>query len=345
MSATTAPAATGGVAKSSILKSINAALGDAMQDDDTVLVLGEDVGDAEEGGVVGVTRGLSTRFGTQRVRTTPISEQAIIGAAIGASLVGFRPVAEIMLMNFTTVAMDMIVNHAAKLRFMSGGQTNVPITIRTMTGTGFSSGGQHSDYLEAWFAHTAGIKVVAPSSPADAYGLMRSCIEDDDPCLFIENLPSYWAESDAAPKGHRVPIGRANVLVAGTDVTIIAYARMIQEALPAVAALKAAGISAELIDLRTIAPWDRATVLAAVARTRRALIVHEAVTPFGAGAEISSVIHEELFGDLHAPVKRLGGAFCPVPFSKPLEAAFAPRSADIEAAARALVDCKSARSR
>ena len=323
--------------KINILQAVNQALADAMAEDPQILVLGEDVADPEEGGVVGVTRGLSTRFGDRRVRSTPISEQAIIGAAIGVSLAGFRPVAEIMLMNFTTVAMDMIVNHAAKLRFMSGGQTNVPIVIRTMTGTGFGSGGQHCDYLEAWFAHTAGIKVVVPSSPMDAYGLMRSAIDDPDPVLFIENLPTYWHQDVPPEPGYRVPIGRANILSTGTDLTIIAYARMIQEALPAVAKLAAQGISAELIDLRSVAPWDRATVLDSVAKTGRAMIVHEAVTPFGVGAEISAVLNEELFGRLKAPVKRLGGAFCPVPFSKPLETGFAPQTAEIEAAARALV--------
>lgn len=332
-----APATDAKPKKANILQAVNQALADAMEADESILVLGEDVADPEEGGVCGVTKGLSSRFGEKRVRSTPISEQAIIGAAIGASLVGFKPVAEIMLMNFTTVAMDMIVNHAAKLRFMSGGQTHVPIVIRTMTGTGFASGGQHCDYLEAWFAHTAGIKVVAPSSPMDAYGLMRSAIDDPDPVLFIENLPTYWTPAEAPESGYRVPIGKANVLSEGSDITIIAYARMIQEALPAVAKLAEAGISAELIDLRTIAPWDREAVLASVGKTGRAMIVHEAVTPFGAGAEISSVINEELFGRLKAPVKRLGGAFCPVPFSKPLETAFAPQSADIEAAARALV--------
>ncbi|ABQ66718.1 Transketolase, central region [Rhizorhabdus wittichii RW1] len=324
-------------AKANILQAINAAIADAMEADDNVVVLGEDVADPEEGGVCGVTKGLSSRFGDARVRSTPISEQAIVGAAIGASLVGFKPVAEIMLMNFTTVAMDMIVNHAAKLRFMSGGQTHVPIVIRTMTGTGFASGGQHCDYLEAWFAHTAGIKVVAPSSPRDAYGLMRSAIDDPDPVLFIENLPTYWTPAEAPEKDHRVPIGKAKLLSEGSDITIIAYARMIQEALPAVAQLAEAGISAELIDLRTIAPWDRDTVLASVARTGRAMIVHEAVTPFGVGAEIGSVLNEELFGKLKAPVKRLGGAFCAVPFSKPLETAFAPQTADIVAAAKALM--------
>jgi pyruvate dehydrogenase E1 component beta subunit len=326
-----------------ILTAINTALRDAMTADPEVLVLGEDIGDAEEGGVVGCTKGLSSQFGDMRVRTTPISEQAIIGAAIGASLVGFRPVAEIMLMNFTTVAMDMIVNHAAKLRFMSGGQTHVPIVIRTMTGSGFSTGGQHSDYLEAWFAHTAGINVVAPSCPADAYGLLRSCIENDDPCLFIENMPTYWMEGPAPAPGHHVRIGQANVLAVGTDVTIVTYARMVTECLAAVGKLEESGVSVELIDLRTIAPWDRATVLASAAKTRCVLIVHEAVTPFGVGAEISSVIHEELFSDLRAPVKRLGGAFCPVPFSKPLEAAFAPRAADIEVSVRTLLDQKTVR--
>jgi acetoin:2,6-dichlorophenolindophenol oxidoreductase subunit beta len=324
-------------AKANILQGINAAIADAMEADETVIALGEDLADPEEGGVCGVTKGLSSRFGEHRVRSTPISEQAIIGAAIGASLVGFKPIAEIMLMNFTTVAMDMIVNHAAKLRFMSGGQTHVPIVIRTMTGTGFGSGGQHCDYLEAWFAHVAGIKVVTPSSPKDAYGLMRSAIDDPDPVLFIENLPTYWTPAEAADKDYRVPIGKANVLNEGSDVTIIAYARMIQEAMPAVAKLKEAGISAELIDLRTIAPWDRDTVVKSVAKTGRAVIVHEAVTPFGAGAEISAVLNEELFGKLRAPVKRLGGAFCPVPFSKPLETAFAPQTADIIAAVEALV--------
>ncbi len=321
-----------------ILEGINRALADAMEADEAVLILGEDVADPEDGGVLGVTKGLSTRFGDHRVRSTPIAEQAIVGAAIGVSLGGFKPVAEIMLMNFTTVAMDMIVNHAAKLRFMSGGQTNVPIVIRTMTGSGFANGGQHSDYLEAWFAHTAGIKVVAPSNPSDAYGLLRSAIDDPDPVIFIENLPTYFTKGEAPESGYRVPIGKAHIVREGSDVTIIAYAKMVQEAAAAAEALEGRGISAELIDLRSIAPWDRETVLASARKTGRALVVHEAVTPFGAGAEISSVIHENLFHALKAPVQRLGAAFCPVPFSRPLEAAFAPDATAIEAAAAALLD-------
>lgn len=316
------PAATAD--KATILSAINSAIGDAMEDDDRVLVFGEDVADPEDGGVVGVTRGLSTRFGDKRVRSTPISEQAIIGAAIGSSLVGWKPVAEIMLMNFTTVAMDMIVNHAAKLRFMSGGQTHVPIVIRTMTGVGFSSGGQHCDYLESWFAHTAGIKVVAPSNPTDAYGLMRACIDDPDPCLFIENLPAYWAQGAPPTKGSRVPLGKAAIMREGKDVTLVSYSRMANEALAAAEAVADKGVSVEVIDLRTIAPWDRATVMASARKTGRVMIAHEAVKAFGVGAEIAAEISHELFGKLKKPVERLGGAYCAVPFSKPLENAFAP---------------------
>ncbi|WP_294213350.1 alpha-ketoacid dehydrogenase subunit beta [uncultured Sphingomonas sp.] len=321
-----------------ILQAINAAIADAMEADEKVVVLGEDVADPEEGGVVGVTKGLSSRFGDQRVRSTPIAEQAIIGTAIGASLVGYKPVAEIMLMNFTTVAMDMIVNHAAKLRFMSGGQTHVPIVIRTMTGTGFSSGGQHCDYLEAWFAHTAGMKVVAPSNPADAYGLMRAAIDDPDPVLYIENLPAYWSNGEAARPGHVVPLGKARIAREGTDVTIVSYSRVLNEAVAAADAIQEAGFSAEVIDLRTISPWDRETVLASVRKTGRCLVTHEAVTQFGVGAEIAAVLSEELFGVLKRPVARLGAPYAPVPFSKPLEAAYAPDAKRIAEAAITL--CK-----
>jgi pyruvate/2-oxoglutarate/acetoin dehydrogenase E1 component len=338
MSEASAPAkATEKAAKPcTMLEALNLALGDAMADDDTILVLGEDVADPEEGGVTGVTKGLSTRFG-ERVRSTPISEQAIVGAAIGASLVGHKVVAEIMLMNFTTVAMDMIVNHAAKLRYMSGGQTNVPIVIRTMTGAGFSTGGQHADFFEAWFAHTAGLKVVIPSNPVDAYGLMRSAIDDPDPVIFVENMPIYWNPGERPVAGTRVPLGKAKVVAEGTDLTIVSYAGMVLECQGALATLAEAGIKAGLIDLRTVAPWDQATVLAEVAKTGRLLVVHEAVVPFGVGAEIAAVVSEKLFGKLKAPVGRVGAPFNPVPFSKPLESAHKPNAARISAAAIALV--------
>ena len=318
--------------KVSNIQALQMALHDAFAADDKVILFGEDVADPEGGGVFGITKGLSEKFGSSRVRSTPISEQAIIGAGIGAALAGFRPVTEIMMMNFVTVAMDMITNHAAKLRFMSGGQTNVPIVIRTMTGAGFGTGGQHSDYLEAWFAHTAGLKVVAPSNSDDAYGLMRAAIDDPDPVIFIENIPSYWTPGEVTKQV--VPIGKAKVVREGSDVTIVGHSLMITHALSVADQLAQDGISVEIVDLRTISPWDRETVLASVAKTGRAVVVHEAVKQFGIGAEIASTINEELFGKLKAPVERLGAAFSSVPFSKPLETAFAPQPADIAAAAR-----------
>jgi pyruvate/2-oxoglutarate/acetoin dehydrogenase E1 component len=321
--------------KLNMIQAINKAIDDAMAASDKVIALGEEVGDKEGGGIVGVTKGLSTKYGDHRVRSTPISEQAIVGAAIGASLAGYRPIAEIMLMNFTTVCMDMITNHAAKLRFMSGGQTNVPIVVRTMTGTGFGTGGQHSDFLEAWYAHTPGLKVACPSNPADAYGMMLSAIEDDDPVIWIEPTALYWTQGEV--DFVKIPLGKARIAREGSDVTIVAHARMVLESLAAAEQLAPEGISCEVIDLRTVSPWDRETVLASVDKTGRAVIVHEAVREFGIGAEIASEINEVAFGKLKAPVKRLGGAFSPVPFSKPLETAYAPDGERIAAAVRSIM--------
>ncbi|AIT81457.1 alpha-ketoacid dehydrogenase subunit beta [Novosphingobium pentaromativorans] len=320
--------------KLGFIQALNEALVEAMEADDKVLVFGEDVADREGGGVVGITRGLSTRFGDDRVKSTPISEQAIIGAAIGASMMGFKPVAEIMLMNFTTVAMDMIVNHAAKLRFMSGGQTGVPITIRMMTGAGLSTAGQHADFLEAWFAHVPGLKVVAPSNPADAKGLLLSCIADPDPCLFIETMRANRTSAEVPEKIAPVPLGKAKVVREGSDVTIISYAEMFVRAQKAADQLAEEGISAELIDLRTISPWDRETVIASVAKTGRAVVAHEAVCAFGVGAEIAAVLMSELFGRLKAPVMRLGAPYAPVPFAKNLEDAYVLSADAIAQAAR-----------
>ncbi len=320
--------------KINFIQSINQAIAQAMAADPTVLVLGEDVADREGGGVVGVTKGLSTQFGDERVRSTPISEQAIIGAAIGAAIDGYKPVAEIMLMNFTTVAMDMIVNHAAKLRYMSGGQTTVPIVIRMMTGAGIASGGQHSDFLEAWFAHTPGLKVVAPSNPADAKGLMLSCIADPDPCIFIETSRAYGVSGDVPVDAIPIPLGKARTAREGSDVTIISYAEIVTRCLAAAEELEKDGISAEVIDLRTISPWDQEAVLASVRKTGRAVIAHEAVRNFGVGAEIAATIQEELFGTLKAPVRRLGGPFAPVPFAGNLEQAYVVQPAQIVEAVR-----------
>lgn len=316
------------------------AMDEAMAADPRVILMGEDIADDQGGGVFGATKGLSTKYGTDRVRSTPISEQAIIGAAVGAALVGYRPVAEIMLMNFIAVAMDQVVNHAAKLRFMSGGQTSVPLTIRMATGAGAGFGGQHSDMLEAWFAHVPGLKVVTASNPADAKGLLLACIQDDDPCLFIENTLSYGVSGPAPEPGYIVPLGKAATVQEGTDVSVISYGTGIQRAQAAAKTLEAEGVSVEIIDLRTIAPFDEAAVLASVAKTKRAVVVHEAVKRFGAGAEISSVIHENLFHELKAPVERVGSAYAPVPFSPALEKAFMFSQDQIETAIRKTLEQK-----
>jgi pyruvate/2-oxoglutarate/acetoin dehydrogenase E1 component len=320
--------------KINMVQAINLALDHAMEQDPTVLVLGEDIADKQGGGVFKCTAGLSAKYGTERVKSTPIAEQAIMGAAVGAALGGMRPVAEIMLMNFMTVGMDQLVNHAAKLRFMTGGQTHVPLTVRTATGAGFGTGGQHADYLESWFAHTAGLKVVAPSTPADAYGLMLSCIFDDDPCVFIENLPLYFVPGDAPVPGARVPLGQAKVVREGRDVTVISYSRTMLEVMAVADELAKQNISVEVVDLRSIAPLDMDTVLASVAKTRRAVVAHEAQVDFGVGAEVAARLHRDLFGQLLAPVGRVGAARSPVPFSKALESAYLPTPERISAAIR-----------
>ena len=308
--------------KISFTQAINQALDEAMAADPNVILLGEDVADEQGGGVFKASAGLSTKHGVARVRSTPISEQAIMGAAVGAAITGMRPVAEIMFMNFLTVCMDQIVNHAAKLRFMSCGRTSVPLTIRCGTGAGVGFGGQHSDMLEAWFAHVPGMKVVTASNPADAKGLLLSAIEDDDPTLFIENVAMYAAQGAPPAPGYRVPLGKAAVRRTGDDVTLITYGRPVLAADAIAERLAAEGIGVEVIDLRTIAPFDEETVLTSVAKTGRAVVLHEAVKAFGVGAEISSRIHEELFGQLKAPVRRVGSKYAPVPFSPPLEQAF-----------------------
>ena len=323
--------------KSTGQQAINAALDYALANDPKVLVFGEDVADREGGGVTGTTRGLSAKYGDMRVRSTPIAEQAIMGLAIGAAMGGYKPVAEIMLMNFTTVAMDMIVNHAAKLRFMSGGQSQVPLVIRTMTGAGFQTAGQHADHLEAWFCHTAGIKVIAPSSPEDFYGMVLSAIDDPDPVIIIETGKTLFAPGERPANGGKIPLGKAKVAVPGTDVTIVSYSQMMFSCYQAVAELAQAGISVELVDLRTVSPWDKETVLASAEKTGRLLVVHEAVKNFGPGAEIAATVQEELFGKLKGPVKRLGAPYCAVPFAKVLEDAFLVQPADIVAEVKAMV--------
>ena len=326
--------------KISMVQALNRAIDEAMAEDEGVILLGEDVAAKQGGGVFKISSGLSEKYGEHRIRATPISEQAIMGACVGAALAGFRPIAEIMLMNFVTVAMDQIVNHAAKLRFMSGGQTNVPLVIRTTTGVGVGFGGQHSDMLEAWFAHVPGLKIVTPSNAADAQGLMRAAIACNDPVIFIENILCYAQQSDDPGAGHFVPLGKAAVPVEGSDVSLITYGRTVLDAIAVAGELKDQGISVEVIDLRTIAPYDEAAVLASVRKTGRAVVLHEAVKAYGTGAEISARITERAFNELKAPVQRVGGAFSPVPMANALEQAWIPTKDGIKAAIRTTMDWK-----
>jgi pyruvate dehydrogenase E1 component beta subunit len=320
--------------KITMVQALNRAIDEAMAEDEGVILLGEDVGAKQGGGVFKVSAGLTEKYGEHRIRATPISEQAIMGACVGAALAGFRPIAEIMLMNFVTVAMDQIVNHAAKLRFMSGGQTNVPLVIRTTTGVGVGFGGQHSDMLEAWFAHVPGLKVVTPSNAADAQGLMRAAIACNDPVIFIENILCYGIQSEDPGAGHFVELGKAAVPAQGSDCTIITYGRTVLDALGVADELKQEGISVEVVDLRTIAPYDEATVLASVRKTGRAVVLHEAVKAYGTGAEIASRINEQAFNELKAPVQRIGGTFSAVPMASALEQAWIPTKDGIKDAVR-----------
>jgi acetoin:2,6-dichlorophenolindophenol oxidoreductase subunit beta len=326
--------------KISLAQALNRAIDEAMAEDEGVILLGEDVAAKQGGGVFKISAGLTEKYGTNRIRATPISEQAIMGACVGAALAGMRPIAEIMLMNFLTVAMDQIVNHAAKLRFMSGGQTSVPLVIRTTTGVGVGFGGQHSDMLEAWFAHVAGLTIVAPSNPADAQGLMRAAIACNDPVIFIENIMCYGIMAGAPPAGHFVPLGKAAVSREGTDCSIITYGRTVLDALEVAGQLAEEGISIEVIDLRTIAPYDEETVTASVRKTGRAVVLHEAVKAYGTGAEIAARLNEKLFGELKAPVQRLGGAFSAVPMASVLEQAWIPTKDGIKNAVRATMNWK-----
>ncbi|MGW4339766.1 alpha-ketoacid dehydrogenase subunit beta [Rhodococcus koreensis] len=315
-------------------RAIREAMTEQLEADDRVLVLGEDVADPP-GGVIGTTKGLSTRFGTARVRATPIAEQAIVGAAIGASLAGYRPIAEIMFCDFLAVAADQVGNHAAKLRYMSGGQTPVPITITTFVAGG-RFGAQHTQSLEAWFMQTPGVKVVMPSNPYDAKGLLSSCIQDDDPCLFIQPLALMFNLKQHVPVApYTVPIGVASVRREGRDVTIVAHGSQVPAALEAAEILATEGVDAEVIDLRSLVPLDIDTVLASAAKTGRVIVTHTATEFCGPGAEISSQVHEALFDELKAPVMRLGGPYAPMPFAP--ELSFHPVAADLVTAAHGLV--------
>ncbi len=314
-------------------QAINLALDEALTADPTVFLIGEDLADPG-GGISQVTKGLSTKHGSDRVRDTPISEAAIVGAAVGAAALGMRPVAEVMIMDFVSIALDQLVNHAAKARFMSGGLLTMPLTLRTAVFGGLGSGATHSQTLESWLAHVPGLKVVVPSSPADAKGLLTSCIFDDDPCVFVENVVLYGTKGPVPDGEYRIPLGVADVKRAGTDVTVVTYGRTVRDALAAAEQVAADPIDVEVVDLRTLVPFDADTVLRSVARTRRAVVAHHATRFGGFGAEAASVINEELFGELEAPVRRVGARFAPVGSAPTLEAAVMPSVATIVDAIR-----------
>jgi len=298
----------------SVRSAITLALDEALSADPRVVLLGEDISD---NGVFGVTKGLAAKHGADRVRDTPISEQAIVGAAVGAALGGLRPVAEIMFMDFLGLCLDQLANHAAKLRYMSGGLTTVPMVLRTAVGGGLQVGAQHSQMLEAWLAHVPGLKVVVPSTPSDARGLLASCIADEDPCVFIEQvlLLSRKGAVDDTP----VPLGVADVKRPGSDVTIVTYGRQVHDAIAVAESLAEKGIEVEVLDLRSLVPLDEAAVLESVSRTRRAVVLHEAVVTGGFGGELAAGISEALFGRLEAPVLRVGALAAPLPYARGLE--------------------------
>jgi 2-oxoisovalerate dehydrogenase E1 component len=315
------------------MDAIRTALEAELVADDRVFIAGIDVGAG--GNVFGLMRGLHDQFG-DRVRDTPISETAILGLGVGAAMAGMRPVVEVMYLDFLGVCFDQLLNQAAKLPFMTGGAARMGLTVRTQFGAGRSSGSQHSQSLEALLAHIPGLSVVMPSTPADTYGLLRAAIQDPNPVVFIENRLLYGMKGPQPPPDHLVPIGVSSVVRSGTDVTVVSVSRMVHEAVAAAESLAADGISAEVIDLRTVAPLDMAPILESVAKTSRLLIAHEAVVPFGIGAEIAAVVTREAFWDLDAPIERVGAAPTPPPYAPPLERAWLPDREDIATAIRRL---------
>ncbi|MBI2864354.1 MAG: pyruvate dehydrogenase complex E1 component subunit beta [Chloroflexi bacterium] len=315
-------------------EALHQALVEEMRRDERVFVMGEDVGLFE--GAYKVTAGLMREFGNKRVKDTPISEQAIIGSGVGAAMLGLRPVVEIMTLNFIMVAMDQIVNSAPKAHYMSGGQVKVPLVVRTPEGAGHQLGAEHSHCLDAWFAHLPGLKVVAPSMPADAKGLLKTAIRDDNPVLFLENLALYTTRGEVPEGEHLVPFGKADVKRQGEDLTIIGLSRMTLMALEAAKRLEEQGISAEVVDIRSLRPLDVDTIINSVKKTNRAIVVEEGWRSFGFGAEVAARIYEEAFDYLDAPVVRIASAEVPMPYSKPLEQAALPSVDRVVEAAKKL---------
>ena len=314
---------------------VGTALREALNEDPRAFVAGEDIG--PYGGAYAVTKGFTDEFGPERVRDSPLAESVIIGAGVGAAMGGMRPIVEIMTINFTLLAMDQIVNHAAKMRYMSGGQLSVPLIIRTVTGGGASVAATHSQNFEGWYASVPGLKVVVPATPYDALGLFRSCREEEDPVLFVEHILLYSSKGKVPEAHYKIPLGVADVKRSGSDITIVAYSRMVTIALAAADRLAQEGIDAEVVDLRCLRPVDTEGVLESVRKTHRAMIVEEVWKTGGFGAEVASQIHEGAFDYLDSPVARVAGADVPMPYSWPLEEAAIPDGDAVVSVARSLV--------
>jgi pyruvate dehydrogenase E1 component beta subunit len=293
-----------------------------MERDPNIYIAGEDVG--VYGGIFGVTAGLLDQFGDKRVKDTPITESAIVGTAVGAATVGLRPVIELMFVDFIGVALDQLYNQAAKMKYMFGGKAKIPMVMRTSCGAGIGAAAQHSQCLEALFMHLPGLKVVMPSTPADAKGLLIEAIRDDNPVVFLEHKMLYALEGEVPEGEYTISLGKADVKREGSDVTVVATANMVHTALAAAEKLAVDGISAEVVDPRTLNPLDEVGIVESVKKTHRLVIMHEEVKFAGSGAEIAALVAEKAFDYLDAPILRVAAPFCPVPFSQPLEQAFIP---------------------
>jgi acetoin:2,6-dichlorophenolindophenol oxidoreductase subunit beta len=312
-------------------EAVRDALATAMREDDDVFIMGEDI--AEMGGSMGVTQGMLAEFGPARVRNTPISEMALAGTAIGAAMQGMRPVAEIMYEDFLTLAAEQVVNQAAKVRYMSGGQMSVPVVFRTQGGAGWSPGAQHAQQLEAWFVHIPGLKVIFASTPEDVRGLLWSAIYDDNPVVFFEHRTLYPIKGNVPEKNggkiEPIPIGVARTHREGEDVTVIATGRLVHESLKAAEEAESQGISVEVIDPRTLQPLDEEALVGSVKKTNRAVVAHEAVTRMGFGAEVAAVLQYQAFDWLDAPIERVGAKFAPLPFAPVMEQFVVPHAEDV----------------
>lgn len=315
-------------------KAISQALREILQSDPRAFMIGEDIGGYQ--GAYAVTRGFLKEFGPERIKDTPIAESVIVGAGIGAAMAGSRPIIEIMTINFSLLAMDQIINCAAKLHYMSGGQVTVPLVIRTVSGGGNQLAASHSQSLEGWFAHVPGLKVVAPSTPYDAKGLLRAAYEDPNPVMYVEHSLLYGMKGDIPDEEYSIPLGVADIKREGSDVTIISYSRMVQVALKAAVRLEEEGIDAEVVDLRSLRPMDTDTIINSVKKTSRAVVVEEGWKAMGIGAEVSARIMENALEYLDAPVQRVASADIPMPYSRPLELATLPNEDRIIEAVRRL---------